>query len=222
MKRRHQHHTLLAALALMVTVSSCKREERLFHVEPSAAETVETTQMSGITPGPTWETIATNYASSNLTLTKTTAGKTNAASTNSAAMFNHGDLQKIYADNAWAMAEGKRLYVWFNCNGCHGHGGGGMGPPLMDSTWIYGHELEDIFATIVQGRPNGMPSFKDRIPEYMVWQLAAYVRSISGIARKDAAPARSDHIQVKPPENTKDPANPTTISTNTAAEKMRE
>src|SRR4051812_14766719 len=43
-----------------------------------------------------------------------------------------------YAGNAYAMNEGKRLYSWFNCVGCHAHGGGGMGPPLIDDRWIYG------------------------------------------------------------------------------------
>ena len=56
-----------------------------------------------------------------------------------------------------------------------------MGPPLMDDEWIYGSEPENIFATIVEGRPNGMPSFRGRIPDYQVWQLVAYVRSMSGL-----------------------------------------
>src|SRR5687767_11345401 len=45
-----------------------------------------------------------------------------------------------YDGNAYSVAQGKRLFIWFNCNGCHGLGGGGMGPALMDATWIYGHE----------------------------------------------------------------------------------
>ena len=43
-----------------------------------------------------------------------------------------------YEDNAYHLSEGKRLYTWFNCNGCHAKGGGGSGPPLMDDRWIYG------------------------------------------------------------------------------------
>lgn len=218
-----RHKLPLAALVLTVGVLSCKREQRLFHVEPSAAETVQTVKLSAIEPGPTWQNIATNYGPTNTLAANLAPEKTTGSNRLYApGAFNNPNVKNVYAENAWAMAQGKRLYIWFNCNGCHGHGGGGMGPALMDETWIYGHELEEIFATIVQGRPNGMPSFKDRIPEYMVWQIAAYVRSISGLARKDAAPARSDHIQVKPPENTKDPEHPRPIFTNTAAEKMRE
>ena len=114
-----------------------------------------------------------------------------------------------YEENAYAMAEGKRLFMFFNCVGCHANGGGGMGPPLIDDKWIYGSEPGQVFATIVQGRPNGMPSFMNKIPDHQVWQIAAYVRSMSGLVRKDAAPGRSDHMKNRPPENTIDPKSPT-------------
>lgn len=42
-----------------------------------------------------------------------------------------------YENNAVAVNEGKRLYSAYNCVGCHAHGGGGMGPALRDSQWIY-------------------------------------------------------------------------------------
>lgn len=101
-----------------------------------------------------------------------------------------------YDDDAYAAAEGKRLFEAFNCAGCHQHGGGGIGPALMDSQWIYGSRPEDIYTTIVQGRPNGMPSFAGKIPEFQVWELVAYVRSMSGQLGEDVAPARSDHMPV--------------------------
>jgi cytochrome c oxidase cbb3-type subunit 3 len=107
----------------------------------------------------------------------------------------------LYQQNAYAMSEGQRLFNWFNCVGCHGHGGGAIGPPLMDNKWIYGSDPANIFETIVEGRPNGMPAFRGKIPEYQVWQLVAYVRSMSGLAPKDAAPGRTDHMSVKEPES---------------------
>lgn len=106
-----------------------------------------------------------------------------------------------YEENAYAVAQGKRLYRWYNCNGCHANGGGGMGPPLMDSTWRYGSDPASIFATITRGRPNGMPSFGGHIPDDQVWQLVAYVRSMSGLLRKDVAPSRSDTLSPGPAEN---------------------
>jgi cytochrome c oxidase cbb3-type subunit 3 len=120
----------------------------------------------------------------------------------------HPSGQDPYAGNAYAVNEGKRLYSWFNCEGCHAKGGGGIGPPLMDANWIYGSDPANIFATIVQGRPNGMPSFRNRIPEYQVWQLVAYVRSMSGQLRKDVAPSRDDHIQAKKPEQSQEEQTP--------------
>jgi cytochrome c oxidase cbb3-type subunit 3 len=109
-------------------------------------------------------------------------------------------VENPYGYNAWAISEGKRLYTWFNCVGCHANGGGGMGPPLMDSRWIYGSDPENIFATIVEGRPNGMPAFRGKIPEHQVWQLVAYVQSLSGNVPKDAAGGRQDSMQVRKQE----------------------
>jgi cytochrome c oxidase cbb3-type subunit 3 len=111
------------------------------------------------------------------------------------------NVKNDYEDNAYALSEGKRLFSAYNCNGCHSLGGGGMGPALMDDKWIYGGKPEEIFSTIVAGRPNGMPSFRERVPDFQIWQLAAYVRSMSGQLRKDAAPARDDHLQGRPPES---------------------
>src|SRR5581483_11928376 len=88
-----------------------------------------------------------------------------------------------------------------NCVGCHAHGGGGMGPPLMDQKWIYGSEPEQVYATIMEGRPNGMPSFRGKIPDDQVWKLVAYVRSLSGQTSKTAATGRNDEMRTKPPEN---------------------
>jgi len=112
-------------------------------------------------------------------------------------------VKNEYEQNAYAMNEGKRLYTWFNCVGCHANGGGGIGPPLMDDKWIYGSQPDQVFSTIVAGRPNGMPSFRGKIPDYQVWQLAAYVRSMSGQVSSDAAPGRNDDMNSTPPEQRK-------------------
>jgi cytochrome c oxidase cbb3-type subunit 3 len=111
------------------------------------------------------------------------------------------NVDNDYEHNAYALSEGKRLFDAYNCSGCHSHGGGGMGPALMDEKWLYGGKPEEIFSTIVAGRPNGMPSFRGRIPDFQIWQLAAYVRSMSGQLHKDAAPTRDDHLQGRPPES---------------------
>jgi cytochrome c oxidase cbb3-type subunit 3 len=109
-----------------------------------------------------------------------------------------------YEGNAADIASGQRYYEWFNCKGCHFNGGGGIGPALMDDKWRYGGEIERIYASIEQGRPNGMPAFKDKIPEQQIWQIAAYVRTLSGNADKLAAPSRQDEMRSVPPINNKD------------------
>ena len=99
-----------------------------------------------------------------------------------------------YEENAYATAEGQRLFTAYNCVGCHAHGGGGMGPALMDDKWIYGSQPQQIFATIVEGRPNGMPSFRGKIPDYQVWELVAFVRSVGGLGTSGGSPGRSDEM----------------------------
>ncbi len=99
-----------------------------------------------------------------------------------------------YEDNAYGISQGQRLYGWFNCNGCHGQGGGGSGPALMDEYWIYGSEPSQVFATIAQGRPNGMPSFGGHLTQDQIWQLVAYVRSLAQLQRADSMAPRTDGL----------------------------
>ncbi len=103
-----------------------------------------------------------------------------------------------YGDNAYALAQGQRLFHQMNCVGCHFHGGGGIGPALMDDQWIYGSDPSQIFNTIVEGRPNGMPSFRSRLGNQEVWQLVAYVRSLSGLDGQTSSSSREDHMKVQP------------------------
>ena len=98
---------------------------------------------------------------------------------------------------AFDTNEGKRLFTQYNCSGCHFNGGGGIGPPLMDAVWIYGDNPENIYSTIVEGRPNGMPSFRQKIPDAQLQQIVAYVRSMSGQLRKDVAPTRNDSMNAR-------------------------
>lgn len=113
-----------------------------------------------------------------------------------------------YESSAYAVTEGKRLYNAFNCVGCHAQGGGAIGPPLMDSKWIYGSHPQQIYSDIVQGRPNGMPSFGGKIPDYQVWELVAYVRSMSGQLPSDVAPSRSDQMPVAKAEQARQKEHP--------------
>lgn len=106
-----------------------------------------------------------------------------------------------YEATGFDVSEGKRLYGWFNCKGCHANGGGSIGPALMDERWIYGAEPRNIYETIVEGRPNGMPSFRNRIPDQQVWQIVAYVRSMSGLTPAYTRSSRNDDLSSKKPES---------------------
>lgn len=108
---------------------------------------------------------------------------------------------KLYDNNAPAIAEGQFLYTRMNCVGCHSHGGGGMGPPLMDDEWRYGGRIDQIATTIAEGRPNGMPSWRSKLTEDQIWQLAAYVRSMSGQPSKDAVSSRGESMSNTAPQS---------------------
>jgi len=105
-----------------------------------------------------------------------------------------------YDDNAWAVSEGKGLFNSMNCSGCHFQGGGGIGPPLMDEEWIYGYEPQQIFSSIADGRPNGMPAWKYTLSTQQIWELVSYVRSLSSLIPKGARNGRDDHMMRKTPE----------------------
>jgi cytochrome c oxidase cbb3-type subunit III len=108
---------------------------------------------------------------------------------------------KLYDNNAPAISQGQFLYNQMNCVGCHSHGGGGMGPALMDDEWRYGGRIDQIAASIGEGRPNGMPSWRGKLTDDQIWKLAAYVRSLSGLPSKDAVSSRSESMSAGTPQS---------------------
>ena len=110
-------------------------------------------------------------------------------------------LDKPYESNAYDLSEGKRLYSWFGCTSCHGHGQGGIGPSFLDGWWLYGPEMVSITASIRDGRPHGMPAFKDKMTIEQIWQLAGYIQTIGAYSAKTAAPGRNDGKHTHPAEN---------------------
>jgi cytochrome c oxidase cbb3-type subunit 3 len=79
-----------------------------------------------------------------------------------------------------APERGMKYFSSFNCIGCHAdNGGGGMGPALSNRTFIYGGQPENIFLTIYQGRPNGMPAWGGVLPDSVIWDLVTYIGQLS-------------------------------------------
>jgi cytochrome c oxidase cbb3-type subunit 3 len=114
-----------------------------------------------------------------------------------------GDLGKDprrahYENSAFHVSEGERWFRWFNCSGCHGNGGGGMGPALMDHAWRYEADIDGIYRSVEQGRPNGMPAFRGKMTEQQIWQVASYVRALSGNVGKDVPPSRRESLSGPP------------------------
>ena len=86
-----------------------------------------------------------------------------------------------YGEDPAAIAEGKRLYRAMNCAGCHGYKGeGNMGPPLNDAYWRYGGAPMQIYKTLFDGRPQGMPAWGAALPPDQLWKITAYVSSLGG------------------------------------------
>jgi cytochrome c oxidase cbb3-type subunit 3 len=151
-------------LSALALLAACEREEREFRGDPGTTGSEEEISMSSVSAG-----VAPPIA--------TPSGR-----------------GREYEENAYHIAQGQRFYGWFNCNGCHANGGGSSGPALMDDRWIYGAAIENIVQTIREGRPNGMPSFRGKIPDEQIWQIAAYVRSMPRYAPKAASPGRRDDM----------------------------
>lgn len=168
--------TVLGAALVAIALAGCEREKRHFQsaapgsIPPGSARNVS------IVPGPARHVSAA-------------PGSANASTDSALGPYGH---------NAYAVSQGQRLFNWYNCSGCHSNGGGGMGPPLMDDKWIYGSGAQNIYESIVQGRPNGMPSWGGRIPDQNIWQLVAYVQSLSALTPSATRSARSDHMMMKP------------------------
>lgn len=76
-----------------------------------------------------------------------------------------------------APSEGARLFVAYNCADCHGPDGVGlMAPSFQDGRWRFGGSEEDVYRSISDGRPEGMPRWGRMIPADHIRKLTAYVR----------------------------------------------
>jgi len=130
---------------------------------------------------------------------KTDAKAGAAAPASKAGQNEHGlDIVKNPdTGNEAAIAAGKELFVSKACSGCHGAGGGGgMCPPVINDTWVYGSDDTTLFNLIRLGSTGlqakgytrvghenvvgDMPPFAGVVTEEEEWKLLAYVRSKYG------------------------------------------
>ena len=103
-----------------------------------------------------------------------------------------GAVRNPFIGDPQAIAVGRQLFTGYNCAGCHsGYAGGGMGPNLRDTVWIYGGSDAQLFSTIAEGRPNGMPAWGSKVAEDQIWQIIAYLRTLGTNAEPVKPPTPS-------------------------------
>lgn len=90
------------------------------------------------------------------------------------------DMKNPLAKDPQAAIRGMKDFINLNCVGCHApNAGGGMGPSLSVSQRTYGDKPGQLFLSIAQGRPNGMPAWGSVIPDQTIWELVSYIQSIT-------------------------------------------
>ena len=98
-----------------------------------------------------------------------------------------GDVSLVLvADSAAGDAIFNRRGTCFTCHGQFGVGMPSLGPDLRDRTWLHGDgSFRSILRVIREGvavpkaSPIGMPSFDGRLSNSQMYQVAAYVFSLS-------------------------------------------
>lgn len=66
-----------------------------------------------------------------------------------------GTLHNPFTGQADKIAEGRKLFFGYSCNGCHGGGGGGgMCPSIKNDIWVYGSDDDTVFRLITLGSDN--------------------------------------------------------------------
>lgn len=112
------------------------------------------------------------------------------------------DMENPLKDDPDAVVRGMHDFDNFNCSGCHmPNGGGGMGPALSDHVWFHRGSPANLYLDIAQGRSNGMPAFGAMLPDRTIWELVAYIQSLSsgpersfGVTTSATGPAPPEQV----------------------------
>lgn len=99
--------------------------------------------------------------------------------------YTHAKTNKLnpYTGDRMTVEEGRKLYFYFGCNGCHGgEGGGGMAPgvPVIDDKWKFGSDDETNYK-LFRGKIPGqtMPTYsKENMTDDQLWKILAFIRSL--------------------------------------------
>jgi cytochrome c oxidase cbb3-type subunit 3 len=76
------------------------------------------------------------------------------------------------------IAEGAKVYATI-CVACHMPDGKGLvGPSLVDPYWKYGSGDAELYATVSEGRPGGMPPWGPQLGSEKIWEVLAYLETL--------------------------------------------
>lgn len=100
-----------------------------------------------------------------------------------------------------SIAEGQGIYAT-TCISCHGAElQGGIGPSLVDSTWIHGNQPEDILKTVTEGvGTKGMPAWGKVLGPQKTARVAAFVYDRASKAAAAAPPPAPEAVTPAAPE----------------------
>jgi cytochrome c oxidase cbb3-type subunit III len=109
-----------------------------------------------------------------------------------------------FEGQASAVQDGKVLFQKMNCVYCHQFKGTGLiGPSLANGQWRYGGRPAEIFKSIYEGRPQGMPAWGEAMPTDKIWQVVTYIVSLGG-AVPNTVSSQGD-LPAKPPTPAENP-----------------
>ena len=77
-----------------------------------------------------------------------------------------------------AIAEGQEVWAT-TCQVCHKPDGSGLvGPSLVDPYWKYGSADPDLYESVADGRPLGMPPWGATLGGEKIWKVLAYLETL--------------------------------------------
>lgn len=101
-----------------------------------------------------------------------------AAESHAAAVHSSLPAQNPKRGDQGEIAEGAKVFATI-CVACHMPDGKGLvGPSLVDPYWKYGSSDAELFATVSEGRPGGMPPWGPQLGSEKIWEVLAYLETL--------------------------------------------
>lgn len=101
-----------------------------------------------------------------------------------------------FESNAYQLGQGGRYFSWYGCAACHSGDAQGV-LDLADKKWAHGGAFDQVYRSIA-AHPGLATLPGDSIPTEQLWQITAYVRSLSEL--DPAKRRRQDFDQAGEPQ----------------------